>query len=189
MARGINDSCFTFRSVLYRLGLGRYSAPMTQTAARHDKLAPSVSWVPQFATQFAGLFPQLFRLSHRLALAFALVLVCVGTASAGQGGTNLLGVSLDPSGFEAAVTETLASAPDSNPTFRSSNSCPDVDDLKAVEFDPDDHELLSRLPEVASLELVLHSVPHLREHAFRVERLLDTSRFAVSTGLPRGPPA
>jgi len=132
--------------------------------------------------------PALFRLFRRFALALAMLLVCAGTVSGSPSGA-LRELATPTSDAELELAKLLLSADDPGSTqgFSAGQSFPELD-VAAVEFDGDDHELLSDAVGPFGLELVLHAVPRLRESAFRFTSSVDTSRFVSASGLPRGPP-
>jgi hypothetical protein len=59
----------------------------------------------------------------------------------------------------------------------------------AVECDDDDDDPLCHTPQTGTLAFREVFPPHGRARLVRAEPLADPSRFAVGSGLPRGPPA
>jgi hypothetical protein len=130
-------------------------------------------------------------LLHRLGMAMASVIVGVAIALAGGGGARLVAAACE------TAARSIASAEQG--VRQSERSCHWQDaparrvaDVEAVEPDGDeDDDGDERLSDVS------HGVPSLPgvpvagnpDRAFRGEVGIDTSRFASSPRLPRGPPA
>jgi hypothetical protein len=127
----------------------------------------------------------MLRVLHRLALAIV-TLACAGAASPGLSLTALTAAPpIEIAMADSAVLARPMSAPKPVRQWEDAAEAPAVD-LKAVECD--DGDALCDLPEDAILAFA--AVPFPREGAPtpRSEQEVDTSRFAMSTGLPRGPP-
>lgn len=124
------------------------------------------------------------RLLQCLAAAF-ITLVCAGVASPAQG-IGRLAASLDAAGFTRADgANTARRAPERSHSLRDGGTrrvC------EVIESDASDDDALSDAADGTAI--VFDGAAFSREpgRAPRCQVRIDTSRFAVGTGLPRGPP-
>jgi hypothetical protein len=131
--------------------------------------------------------PEMLRLLHLLALAIATV-VCAGITSPGRGIANLA-APIEVAAADSANAARCALAAEPSPQqWRDRAPRPLAEDLQAVESDSDDGDTRCELADDAAVAFRRISFPREPGRALRGEPEIDASRFAIDTGLPRGPP-
>jgi hypothetical protein len=135
---------------------------------------------------------------HRLAIAIVALIVCAGIAVSGRGSARLIAAAFDAApAFDAAARDIASAERDGRGSDRlhpwqDHPARRDVD-LKAVESDDDEDgdgdDALCDVTHDAARSLFCLPVPPKPDRASRGEVPIDTSRFAATPGLPRGPPA
>ena len=130
--------------------------------------------------------PEIVRLLQCLALAIATV-VCAGITSPGQGIANLA-APVDVAAPDSASAVRWASPSEPLRQWRNRAAARPAGDLKAVAAESDDGDPRPELADDAASAFEAASFPREPARASRDEPRTDTSRFAISTGLPRGPP-
>lgn len=127
------------------------------------------------------------RMFHLLAFAI-LTIVCAGVMSSGRSIATLV-ASIDVVVSDGANAARWGSAQASPREWCDCAAHP-VDDLQAMESDIDDgDDSLCAAADEAAVAASRLAFPRTPGRSLRSEAQIDTSRFAIGTGLPRGPPA
>ncbi len=128
---------------------------------------------------------RMLRLLHILAIAL-LTVACAGFASQGRGAplVSVIGAAVTTAGNASALR--LAASP--TLSQRSHNRATLRADLKALEAEGDGDGDAHFIPKDGELSIGGQTWPPTGSRAWRGECQLDSSRFAIRTGLARAPP-
>jgi hypothetical protein len=130
--------------------------------------------------------PAMLRLLQWLAIAIA-TLVCADIARPGHGIASL-GPAIEVAASDVANAVQRASAPQRSHYWRDGAARP-VLALEVLDSDIDGGDALYDVADGAATGFKGVSFPRESGRALRCQPRIDTSRFAIGTGLPRGPPA